>query len=135
MTANVDPIFPLTPKSAWATLTTANAAKDGTGTVNTVCTAGPNGEYVESITAIPIGTNVASVLRVFINNGSTNATATNNSLRWEVSLPGTTLTDVTAQVPVTIPIQKAIPANYKLNVVLGTAVAAGWQVTCDSDSY
>ena len=135
MTANVDPIFPNAPKSKWATLTAANAAKDGTGTVNPVCTAGPNGEFVESITAIPIGTNVPSVLRVFLNNGSTNATAANNSLRWEASLPATTLTDVAAQVPVTIPIQKAIPANYVLNAVLGTAVAAGWQVTCDSDSY
>ena len=32
MPANTDPIFPMTPKAAWCTLTTANIAKDGTGT-------------------------------------------------------------------------------------------------------
>lgn len=135
MTANVDPIFPLAPKAKWATLTTGNAAKDGTGTVAGVCTAGANGEFVESISAIPVGTNVASVLRVFLNNGSTNTTAANNTLWYEASLPATTLTDVAAQVPVTIPINRAIPSGYVLNVVIGTTVAAGWQVTCNSDSY
>ena len=61
---------------------------DGTGTVTTVFTAGSNGSYVQRIVARPAGTNVASVLRVFINNGSASSTNTNNVLFTEVSLPG-----------------------------------------------
>ena len=48
MPANTAPIFTLTPDVQWGTTTvaTANTAKDGTGTVLTVFTAGANGSYV-----------------------------------------------------------------------------------------
>ena len=36
MPANTSPIFPLVPNVAWGKLTTANTAKDGTGTVGTI---------------------------------------------------------------------------------------------------
>lgn len=140
MAANAAPIFPLTPKAAWATLTTANTAKDGTGTVSTIVTAGVNGAYVESIRCQPLGTNVQSVLRVFLNNGNTNTTASNNTLWYEVQLPATTLSETVAQdansaTGVVLSLNRAIPAGYKLNVVLATTVAAGWQVTGSSGDY
>lgn len=135
MTANTQPTFPLTPKLAWATLTTANTAKDGTGTVSTVVTAGTNGAFVEDIRAKALGTNTASVLRVFINNGSTNATAANNSLWYEISLASTTLSEVASTADVVIPINREIPPSYKLNVVIGTTVAAGWSVVGASGDY
>jgi len=80
MTANTQPIFPLTPKVSWGTVTTANTAKDGTGTVVTVFTAGADGSRIDQIKVRALGTNVATVIRFFVNNGSTNATAANNSL-------------------------------------------------------
>lgn len=135
MSANINPIFALTPKMAWATITTQNTAKDGTGTVSTICTAGANGAIVEDIRCMPLGTNTASVVRVFANNGSTNTTATNNILWYEASLPATTLTEVAAQDAVIIPLNRSLPAGYKLNVVIGTTVAAGWQFTCASGDY
>jgi hypothetical protein len=135
MAANIDPIFPITPRSAWATITTANTAKDGTGTVSTVVTAGANGAFVEDIRAKPLGTNTASVLRVFLNNGSTNTVAANNSLWYEISLPASTLSEVASMNDVVIPINRAIPGGYKLNVTIGTTVAAGWQVTGASGDY
>ena len=135
MAANINPVFGLTPKQAWATLTTANTAKDGTGTVSTVVTAGANGAIVQDIRAMPLGTNTASVLRVFANNGSTNVTATNNSLWYEASLPATTLTEVAGQTAVIIPLNRTLPVGYKLNVVIGTTVAAGWQVTGNSEDF
>lgn len=135
MAANTTPIFPLTPKASWATITAANTAKDGTGTVNTVVTAGANSAYVEDIRAKPLGTNVASVLRIFLNNGSTNTVAANNTLWYEISLPVSTLTEVASMNDVVIPINRAIPAGYKLNAVIGTAVAAGWAVTGASGDY
>lgn len=135
MASNITPIFPLTPKLSWATITAANTAKDGTGTVNTVVTAGANGAFVEDIRAKPLGTNVASVLRIFLNNGSTNATPGNNALWYEISLPISTLTEVASMNDIVIPINREIPSGYKLNAVIGTAVAAGWTVTGASGDY
>jgi len=135
MPANINPVFGLTPKEAFSTLTTANIAKDGTGTVVTVVTAGANGAMVQDIRAMPLGTNTASVLRVFLNNGSTNTTASNNSLWYEVSLPSTTLTEVAGQNPVIVPINRTLQTGYKLNVVIGTTVAAGWAVVGSAEDF
>ena len=41
-------------------------------------TAGVNGARVDEIQAIHLGTNVATALRIFINNGSDPTVATNN---------------------------------------------------------
>ena len=137
MPANISPIFPLTPKIQISTLlTTANTAKDGTGTVVQIsAVAGANGSFVESVEALPIGTNTASVLRVFLNNGSTTSTAANNILWEEVSLPATTLTEIAGQTKIIIPLNRAIPAGYILYAAIGTTVAAGWRVRVHTGDY
>jgi hypothetical protein len=145
MPANTQPIFPLTPKVAWATLTAANTAKDGTGTVSTIFTAGADGSRIDQIKVRPLGTNVATVMRFFINNGNTNATASNNSLIHEVTIAASTVSEVVALTDynVTIPINSSetispipyLPANYKINVTIGTAVSAGLQVTVHGGDY
>lgn len=135
MAANTAPIFPLTPKATWATITAANIAKDGTGVVNNICTAGANGAFVENIRAMSLGTNVATVLRIFLNNGASSAVAANNTLLYEKTLPATTLTEVAAQAEQVITLNRAIPAGYKLNAVLATAVAAGVAVAVTSGDY
>lgn len=137
MAANISPIFPLTPK-VWisALITAANTNKDGTGTVVQISSpAGPNGAFVESVEALPIGTNNASVLRVFLNNGSSTSSAANNILWEEVSLPATLLAEVAAQAKVVIPLNRAIPAGYTLYATMGTAVAAGWRVRAHTGDY
>ena len=70
MAANNNPIFTAAPDVQWAAaLTAANTAKDGTGTVATVFAAdATNGGYVHKLVARAAGTNVATVLRVFVNN-------------------------------------------------------------------
>lgn len=136
MAGNIDPVFPKVNKAGWATLSAANTAKDGTGVVQTICTGDDtNGSYVEDIRCIPIGTNVATVLRVFLNNGSSSAVAANNTLWYEKTLPLSALSEVAEQVPQIIPLKRAIPPGYKLNVCLATAVAAGVQVTCAYGDY
>lgn len=145
MAANTAPIYTLAPLVEWGatdgnggaagSLKTANTAKDGTGTVLTVFTAGTDGSYVQEIRARAAGTNVASVLRVFLNNGGSNATLANNVMIAELPLPATTITEVAAQADYTISIQRAIPAGYKLNVTLGTTVAAGYFVSCFGGNY
>jgi hypothetical protein len=127
--------FPKTPKIEWGTISAANTAKDGTGTVVTIFTAGGYGSWVRSISISALGTNVATLVRIFINNGGTNATATNNTLLREFQLPASTLSETTQQVPWEIPINKALPNGYKLNVTLGTAVAAGYAVSANGGDY
>src|SRR4051812_17212374 len=97
MAVNITPIYSKVGDIQWATILTANTAKDGTGTVVTIFVAdATNGGRVERVRARALGTNVATVLRIFINNGSTNATAANNTLWAEATLPATTLSEVGA---------------------------------------
>lgn len=137
MPANTNPIFTLTPDVAWGTtaITTANTAKDGTGTVLTVFTAGANGSYVQRVRFRPSGTSVQTVARLFINNGSTNATAANNILFDEITLSAITVSETAAQPSFEIPLNFALPAGYKLNITIGTTVAAGFYVSAIGGDY
>ena len=137
MPGNSIPIFSKIARTAWANnVTAANIAKDGTGTVDTVFTAeATNGSYLQKLIIRPRGTNVASVLRVFLNNGLTNATATNNVLIGEMGLPATTISEVAALAGLEVPLNIPIPPGYKINVTLGTAVAAGYAVTAMGGDY
>ena len=135
MPANTSPIFPLTPNLAWATLTAANTAKDGTGTVVTVFTAGANGARLDYLKVRALGTNVATVLRVFVNNGNDPTVATNNSLFLEQTIAATTLSEVAQLVDNIIQLDLSLPVGYKINVTIGTTVAAGLQVTGVGGDY
>ena len=120
-------------------LKTAVTAKDGTGNALVLFTAdATNGGRVDRISARAVGTNTASVLRVFINNGSTAATIANNTLITEVTLPATTLSEVAALADVTIsgtPFPLVLPPGYRLLVTIGTTVAAGVRVTAYGGKY
>ncbi len=135
--SNIDPIFTGTPKSPFGTaVTAANTATDGTGTVTTVFTAdATNGGFLGTVKLKPLGTNVASVARFFRNNGLTNATASNNALVAEVTLPATTASATAALVETGYTFNEALEAGYKINMTLGTAVAAGWIASADAGSY
>lgn len=135
MPTNTSPIFPLTPNVSWATVTTANTAKDGTGTVATVFTAGSNGGRVDYLKVRALGTNVATVIRVFVNNGSTNATAANNTLIIDQTIAATTNSETAQLVDNLIQLDLSLPAGYKINVTIGTTVAAGLQVTGVGGDY
>lgn len=136
MPANTSPIFPLTPKVQISTLlTTANTALDGTGTVVELYTVGANGGYVDNIRVLHCGTNIATVFRVFLNNGSTNATATNNALLYEVTVRANTVSQVAESIPEIITIDKAFPAGYKLYATIGTTISSGVKATCIAGDY
>jgi len=138
MAANNNPIFTRLADIQWSAtaLSAANTAKDGTGTVATVFTAdATEGGYVSKLTARPSGTAVATVLRVFINNGSTNATPGNNILFAEMTLPAITLSEVAAQPAYEMELNLALPAGYKINCTLGTAVAAGYYLSVVGGKY
>jgi hypothetical protein len=138
MTANTNPIFITTPSSGIAAFVTgANTATDGTGTVSTVFTAGANGGILQGIRVKGNGTNSASVMRVFLNNGSSASTTTNNALIGELPLAATTGANNAAIGPDFFwPAGNMVmSANYVINVCFGTAGASGWTATALSGSY
>jgi hypothetical protein len=141
MAANTSPIFSKLGDIQWVTLATAAVAMDGTTATLLFTSDATNGGRIERIQAKALGSNVASVLRIFINNGSTPATAANNTLIAEVSLPATTAIATAAINPITFPhtndivFPLVLPPGYRLYATLGTTVAAGWQVTAVGGKY
>lgn len=70
MAANTQPIFTLTPIIAVATVSAANTARDGTGTIVAVSTGATNGTRLEFITIRATGTTTVGVIRLFIDPGT-----------------------------------------------------------------
>lgn len=144
MAANTIPIYSKVGQINWDTtlLKLANTAKDGTGTVATLFTAGADGGRVERIRARAAGTNVVTVLRIFINNGSDATNAANNILYAEMTLTATTLSEVATLALQEMPnttdttaFPLVLPAGYKITATIGTAVAAGWYLSAVGSSY
>lgn len=71
MAVNNNPIFIQTPRVAVVQISTANANRDGTGTIGTVLTAGANGTIVDHVDVIATGTTTAGIVRLFIHDGAT----------------------------------------------------------------
>ena len=138
MAINKEPIFPGTPAIQWATtaVKTANTAKDGTGTVSTIFTANAtNGSRVDYIRLRPLGSNVATVVRLFINNGSDSTVAANNILFAERTLSATTLSEVAELLDVTIAVNVSLPPGYKITATVGTTVSTGYAVCAVGGDY
>jgi hypothetical protein len=140
--ANTNPIYPLTPNMGVmnALLTTAmtnTKAFDGTeaaGTAMVECLiSGVDGCRIDSVEvrytstngATASGTTSATLVRLWMNNGGANTTATNNQLLGEIEIPAQTITALgTSALPVLkLDIGKSIPAGYK--IYAGTTVAVG----------
>lgn len=148
MAANSDPIYSRignvssdgtgTSSSAMApTLTTATGDYTGiSANHKLVFTAdATNGGFIQRIRFKAIGTNTASVARIYINNGATAGTATNNSFVGEMSLPGTTGINTAATTDVDYPMNFAIDPGFRIYVGLGTTVAAGWVPVAIAGKY
>lgn len=131
----LDPQYTTAANISQDTQTTANNVYTGVGTVGTCFTAGANGSFVGFIKLKPLGTNVASVARFWINNTGANTTATNNFLWGEVTLPATTAIATAALAELVLQLNIAIEPGYKINWALGTTVAAGWQAIVVGGDY
>lgn len=141
MAANNQPIFTRTPDVQWtiSAMTAANTTTDLTaGTIYLAFSAdSTNGGYVQRIRFRTLGSNTnATVARVWINNGGTTATAANNSLFDEITLPVTSVSQVAAQANYELPLNFALPPGDRIYVTLGTApTSAGWQATVIGGKY
>lgn len=137
MAANTSPIFVRALRNNYITTgTSANTLFDGTGTVATIFTAdATNGSKIENVTLMNLGTNVGTVVRFFVNNGSTNATAGNNALVYEVTWATNTASQVASVAAVAWPANLYLPAGYRLNCTIGTAIASGIIVTAQGGDF
>lgn len=144
MSGNSIPIFSrigdVTSDSATAmapTLTTAAADYTGISANNALIftSDATNGSFIQRLRFKAIGTNTASVARIYINNGTDHTTASNNSFYGELSLIGTTASATAATPEIDYQMNFALPAGFKLYVGLGTTVAAGWVVTPVAGKY
>ena len=139
MPSNTSPIFSKVGDIQWNTtpIVTANTTTDlTTGTSYLIFTAdATNGGYVQKLRIRSLGTNVTTVMRIWLNNGSTNATASNNILYDEISLASSTVSQTTALSVYELPLNFALPLGYKIYATLGTTVVAGYDVTCIAGKY
>lgn len=64
------PQYAATPKVGIAELSTANTARDGSGTIATVFTAGASGSRIDAITLKATATTTAGMIRLFMHDGT-----------------------------------------------------------------
>jgi hypothetical protein len=139
MAANTTPIFSLAGAVSLGTAITAVVTDyTGTGANNVIAfTAGSNGGFIQRIRFKAVGTNAVAVARVYLNNGSTNATATNNTFYGEISLPATTASVTASTVDIDYPMNFALPAGYRIVIGISatTTLASGWTPTVIAGAY
>lgn len=145
MPANTSPIYTATPKIGFAKVTAADGSQDGTDAdVKLVFTAdATDGSFLNRLIAQPISTSgstttSAAALRIYINNGSTVGTASNNQLikEWSLAAIAVNVTATTAAIGYEIPFNIQIPAGYAVYVGV-TAMAANtqWNITSIHGDY
>ncbi len=140
MAANTQPVFPKTPKVSGGKVAVADTSYETPVTHPvTLFTAGENGARIDQIKARALGENIATVLRLFVHDGSS------YMLIHEVGLPVSTaaadaetgsdidiLRDTGYEAVPPIPY---LPAGYSLVGTVGTTVASGWMVTVFGGEY
>lgn len=139
-----NPIFPAVQNIGWTTLTTGTTYRDGTTYAGIGFTAASNGSRIDQIKVRSLGTNVATVLRLYVNNGGTISTLGNNSLIHETTIAATTASDNSALVDNDILLTKGadvappipyLKGGYRILATLGTGVTSGIQVTIHGGDY
>jgi len=147
MAQNTNPIFPLTPVNSWvsgAPATSGTPGRDANTTkdLSSGTNYGPiftgkavDGSRLDFIKVRTLGTNVATVIRIWVNNGSATTTAANNVLYLERTLSATTVSEVAEQPDIILPLNLSLPAGYRIYATFGTAVAAGFHLTAVGGDY
>ena len=70
MSANRIPTYPDAPKCWQVQISTANTARDGSGTIGTLVTAGSNGTRITSLAFKATSTTAAGLINIFLHDGS-----------------------------------------------------------------
>ena len=151
MAGNTDPIYSRKGSIAWSAATSGNTLGKATYRTSTydgsnattdaiVFTAdATNGSFVQRIRfKAGNGANAtAAVARIWINNGSAQTTAANNTLYDEISLPTTTTSTTAATASIDLQMNFALPAGYRIIVGVSSSadLAGGWVATVIGGDY
>lgn len=147
MAQNTNPIFPLIPVNSWVSGPAANAATPGvTANTTTDLTSGTiygpietagavEGSRLDFIKVRALGTNVQTVIRIWINNGAATTTAANNTLYLERTLSATTVSQTAEQPDLFLQLNISLAPGYRVYATFGTAVAAGFHLTAVGGDY
>lgn len=141
MAVNTNPGFIKKGLLKWSPLlTTANTTKDGstlTVASHLLFVTPAEGALLERVRMKARGTNVATLLRLFVTSSTSGdpSTAANNAMLEEWPLPATTLSETVNTLTVDVPVGILLPANYRVFACLATTVAAGWQATAIAGDY
>ena len=85
--------------------------------------------FVATQLAMTSGTNIATLMRVFRNNGSDPEVAGNNALIYEIEIAANTTSSTAASIPYQLDCNLLLDNAERVYVTLATAVAAGIKVT------
>lgn len=115
------PAFAATPRCSAVTVSTANTARDGTGTIATVFTAGASGSRIDEIVVKATDNPADSIVTLFIHTGST------YFLFDEVDLsdPAAASTTVTGYRTSLTYTNLILPTGYSLRAAITVALTAG----------
>ena len=132
MAANLTPIFTLTSVVSASSITTANAARDGSGTIGTVLTGGTYGTRVTRITITSLATNTNGVIRLWIKAGG------GTYYLWkEILMPATTGSVTVLEANTTIELlgERALllPSGYVLGA--STHIGEPYSVVAEAGDY
>lgn len=117
-----------TPKNTGATISTANTARDGTGTLGTVYTAGSSGSRIDSIVVQATATTTAGMIRFFISNDA----GTTKRLVYE--LPVVAITP-SAAIPAFQAILTSQNSSFMMNGLILQASAILYASTNNAESF
>lgn len=139
MAANVEPIFTLTPQIKIAQQTAAITGAVLTGAA-LIFTGGTNGSLlVEArVKYLPGTSTVATVARLWLNNGSAIGTATNNTLVTEITVPAITSTQTAATLDSVFTLPRNglfVPSSWNVYVTFGTYSTGTFMVTGIGGDY
>lgn len=116
-------------------VTVANTNRDGSGTLVLVMRVdNPAGQFIDTVTCHPLGTNVATVGVLIGTNGQGLSNARNNFLLGAKSLEATTLGTHASTDDVSFQIGGWFDFGYEIYALVHDAQAAGRQFVAWSDS-
>ncbi len=132
MSANLAPIFTLTPDPGCVNISTANTARDGTGTLGTAVTAGTNGTLISAVYGVAQVTTAAGMIRLFLYSGSTYYLF--EELPTAAVTPSGTLPAATVKsAKITPSTPLALPSGWSLQV--STNNAETWSIAAPSGKF
>jgi len=141
MALNTSPIYSGVGDIQWGTtaLVAANATYEASGSnVQTVFSASASGSFVQRVRFKASGSTIATVARLFIGNAVAPSalSGSNVTLFDEITLPATTSGSTAATAVYELPMNVALPANYRILATTATAQAnGGWYVSAVGGSY